>query len=551
MKKIFTLCATLFVSALSFAQNSIPGSIDLYTAQYSTTEHNEATEPSSDGVVRLNNVQTGTVVSFPIANSAAQAYDIAFKQGTCMSGITIDFEIEDASSQVVYSKQVAIENTCPDNVNFEIYTQQSAGTTPVLPVGAYTLKLYYNRSGNNGTYQGTEFGFTCNVSEITFTAAAAQSVSFDIDLSTLDASESKGGNLHYMADGDENCPRLDYPGAGSIGKFVIQIPQESAYKITFNYSSPMDKMFMVWTLTDANGNEVYNEYFPLEPTGAPSDYWTIYKDFDGVPVTPVLAAGTYTLRLYYNITVAGEVIPAWYDGSENAAFHSNIKRITFTSVSGGDTPASQELYSWKGAEGSAIEKGGSAVASDGESVNYKNTANEVDYYTIRLNGAKDFSTNVVTITIDNALADGDQIAITGYRNKNDVDKQSGALIKFDKGGEATTAQTGLEFVNLNPDHGGDQNPGTEPNTVTIAVPAEAAGSTVLTLTRAATQTNLFITEIQIIRGTTGIETVKMDGDGAKALRQPSDSHIYNLRGQRVDASYKGIVIINGKKYLQK
>jgi hypothetical protein len=26
---------------------------------------------------------------------------------------------------------------------------------------------------------------------------------------------------------------------------------------------------------------------------------------------------------------------------------------------------------------------------------------------------------------------------------------------------------------------------------------------------------------------------------------------YNLRGQKVDASYKGIVIVNGKKYLRK
>jgi hypothetical protein len=50
----------------------------------------------------------------------------------------------------------------------------------------------------------------------------------------------------------------------------------------------------------------------------------------------------------------------------------------------------------------------------------------------------------------------------------------------------------------------------------------------------------------MIKGTiteaTGISTpVIIKGDG----------HIYNLRGQRVDENYKGIVIKNGKKYIQK
>ena len=32
---------------------------------------------------------------------------------------------------------------------------------------------------------------------------------------------------------------------------------------------------------------------------------------------------------------------------------------------------------------------------------------------------------------------------------------------------------------------------------------------------------------------------------------PKDGAVYNLAGQRVSKSYKGIVIINGKKYIQK
>ena len=33
--------------------------------------------------------------------------------------------------------------------------------------------------------------------------------------------------------------------------------------------------------------------------------------------------------------------------------------------------------------------------------------------------------------------------------------------------------------------------------------------------------------------------------------QPQNEVIYNLAGQKVDASYKGIVIKNGKKYLNR
>ena len=51
-------------------------------------------------------------------------------------------------------------------------------------------------------------------------------------------------------------------------------------------------------------------------------------------------------------------------------------------------------------------------------------------------------------------------------------------------------------------------------------------------------------KIQIFQlGTTGIKGVKNI--------TPATGAIYNLAGQKVDASYKGIVIINGKKYLQK
>ncbi len=43
-----------------------------------------------------------------------------------------------------------------------------------------------------------------------------------------------------------------------------------------------------------------------------------------------------------------------------------------------------------------------------------------------------------------------------------------------------------------------------------------------------------------------------DPDGIKTITaKESDAPVYNLRGQRVDNNYKGIVIKNGKKHLKR
>ena len=166
------------------------------------------------------------------------------------------------------------------------------------------------------------------------------------------------------------------------------------------------------------------------------------------------------------------------------------------------------LYSWEGNADGAIESGGTATATDNTGadqtavdINTVQVYKETSYRVIRLRGAKDFSTYVININLDKELQAGDEIAITAMRNKNAADKQTGALVKFEKGSTnvSTVDASGLngcEFVNIN-DTVNDKNTGTEPNTITLTVPEDAAGSKTLTLTRAVTGTNLFITKIVI------------------------------------------------------
>ena len=165
--------------------------------------------------------------------------------------------------------------------------------------------------------------------------------------------------------------------------------------------------------------------------------------------------------------------------------------------------AQSTIYSWEGGEEGATEVGGKASASDADGAD--TTADDINmanstFKCIRLRGAKDFSTFTVTLTLDKELSAGDKINITAHRNKDVAGKKSGALLKFEKGETqvATDTNDGLEFVNVNAAVKGTSEYSTTPNTVTLVVPDDAAGSKVITMTRAQTATNLFISKIEIV-----------------------------------------------------
>ena len=158
--------------------------------------------------------------------------------------------------------------------------------------------------------------------------------------------------------------------------------------------------------------------------------------------------------------------------------------------------AENNVYFWESPDGYQDQNGGVAVHNNGERVNYA----QAGYYTICLNGNNSFSSDIVTITLDegNTLEAGDQIAITAFRNKDATGKKSGARLKFDSGKTIDTGN-GTEFVNINAAVAESDEYGTEPNTVTITAPETAEGSKTITMTRSQGGTNLFITKIDITR----------------------------------------------------
>lgn len=162
------------------------------------------------------------------------------------------------------------------------------------------------------------------------------------------------------------------------------------------------------------------------------------------------------------------------------------------------------VYSWESPEGTVIESGGTATSVMGadDRANYPNAG----YYSLCLNGKKanvadtEPSSNAcrIVIALDEALQEGDSIYVTAYRNKNADGKKASIYFLYENGTEVNDdkAFTNICADDADADYDDD---GAEPTTHGYLVPAEAAGSKTITLSRNLASTNVFITKFVIVR----------------------------------------------------
>lgn len=207
--------------------------------------------------------------------------------------------------------------------------------------------------------------------------------------------------------------------------------------------------------------------------------------------------------------------------------------------------AQSVVYHWSSVGADAVtETGGTIAYKDGDGtnrLNYANTAQDVTYYTICLNGKVgsigladgSAACGYMELTLNNPLASGDIIAVTGYTNKGDESKLGTPGFIFE--GDIKLVNDDLTY----PDLGVTTN--TAPAKQEYTIPAEAVGTKVIKMARSKASTNLFITKLEILSNTAGINTVKTVAENGEA---------YNLAGQKVNKNFKGVVIQNGKKVIK-
>lgn len=497
---------------------------------------------------KLDYFQFGDVISIPFSITNANNYNVQIDYATIMSGIKSTYTIQTASGQNVWSELIDLPYTTPEEgTNDWNYVKTvTSVTAATLAAGNYNLVIAYD---NRGLWQGSDgLGFQYNIHGLKLIAKGGSAAggnyvflhgeNFDKENSTNDLYQFKDAqgftltmnnrdinktpcnwtdpNGNAYADGinfKNNDPGIiNIPEGYKVTKLEIGgCSQSDAGNLCYLYTVDKDDVNF---FTEAIGQNIKEN-----------------SDIQSKATYPILPDGTAPLFATLDFSAA----PA--TKSIKVVFSGNNQEDVWFKVyyNNGEEPVeSQTLYSWVGGEAGSVETGGKAVASDGESVNYKNG----DNWTIRINKKKaDIATDNVEITLDEALQAGDEIAITAYRNK-DNDANGTLYMLFENGAEI---DEGTEKVwnNIHADYG------QEPNTRTFTVQAEA-GSKSFKIARSVASTNVFITKIVITRGgTTGIENVEV------VSVKPANDIIYNLRGQRVDANYKGIVIKNGKKFVMK
>ena len=142
--------------------------------------------------------------------------------------------------------------------------------------------------------------------------------------------------------------------------------------------------------------------------------------------------------------------------------------------------------------------------------------------------------NNAELSVDGGFKAGDKIIIAGAYNNTETKLSAIDIFTLD-GTTPTVLFTTQQFIN---GRTGNDNPVEETFTLTADVEKLYLGRNGATAT--------FVTTLKVERLTTGITDVK--------VVEPStvkDDAIYNLSGQKVNKNYKGVVIKNGVKTIQK
>lgn len=180
-----------------------------------------------------------------------------------------------------------------------------------------------------------------------------------------------------------------------------------------------------------------------------------------------------------------------------------------------------------------------------------NAAGNITYATVKIHTntqsvncikvAKSFSTDkkvtddYVELTVEGGFKAGDVVSITGVYNNASEKNAAIAIFSGKVGEEASILFKTDNFINA-------RLVNDDPTAQTYTLTQDAA---TLQLGRNG-NTGACITKLTVVRGgtPTGISNVE-------ASASAKSSTLYNLAGQQVSESYKGIVVKNGKKYLNK
>lgn len=251
------------------------------------------------------------------------------------------------------------------------------------------------------------------------------------------------------------------------------------------------------------------------------------------------AAGTTTAIIDLDATGKASVKQIYIQGPAaskyvlSAAYVATKEYVAENETTGGETPATSTTLIDYPTKQDGITLGGTCAIATVKIHNADEIPGIKFANSYTTEGA--VNANKVELTVDGGFKKGDVITIAGAFNNSDNTKKAAVDLFTMDGTKANVLFTTDQFIN-----GKDKEANPVEQSYTLAADADK-----LYIGRNG-NTATFVTLLKVVRtSSTGIQQTIAP---AKVIE---NNVIYNLAGQRVNESYKGIVIKNGKKYIQK
>ncbi len=251
------------------------------------------------------------------------------------------------------------------------------------------------------------------------------------------------------------------------------------------------------------------------------------------------AAGTTTAIIDLDATGKASVKQIYIQGPAaskyvlSAAYVATKEYVAENETTGGETPATSTTLIDYPTKQDGITLGGTCAIATVKIHNADEIPGIKFANSYTTEGA--VNANKVELTVDGGFKKGDVITIAGAFNNSDNTKKAAVDLFTMDGTKATVLFTTDQFIN-----GKDKEANPVEQSYTLAADADK-----LYIGRNG-NTATFVTLLKVVRtSSTGIQQTIAP---AKVIE---NNVIYNLAGQRVNENYKGIVIKNGKKFIQK
>jgi len=510
MKKLFTLiAAALMTIGASAAEQVDPGT----TLTYGTP-------------VSLSGSWEGRYIQLDGGNSDKSAFDYVWIKYSAVSGGDIKFSIE-------YNEWLKDESWGPSYYSDALLIQGKSG---VVGIAVEKTKTYTNGTAKtDGLYKGEIY------------AKHVRQVSI----------QDQGSAAQITVDGIFFGTEAEFKAAQAEAPVVYGDKEIALGTWGWGWSSTVEFAdgIMTGTLTGDNG---------AISTGWSGADWSMYKYLVAViesysstsdePYLQILAKGASddkkaayqaisetfteqrTIVMELDPSCSNDVRQFWFQGKTKGDV-IKVSKVYLTNedptAGSGETPATSTTLIDYPTKQDGITLGGTCAIATVKIHNADEIPGIKFANSYTTEGA--VNDNKVELTVDGGFKKGDVITIAGAFNNSDNTKKAAVDLFTMDGTKATVLFTTDQFIN-----GKDKEANPVEQSYTLAADADK-----LYIGRNG-NTATFVTLLKVVRtSSTGIQQTIAP---AKVIE---NNVIYNLAGQRVNESYKGIVIKNGKKYIQK